>query len=156
MGISKTEINLRRLLSSAPQQQNQAKLVHVSTTLFLFLWFECWGVFFFIFKKYNSLVYTAVNLNVFFSFEVYCYFKRAIGTIGWRENGWWITKVGMILEFVSLFMKFSGFCKVWVFFFFDRVSKAVLNDYSEKIEAIASKLVNSLVSKMCWFVSVDC
>jgi hypothetical protein len=24
----------------------------------------------------------------------------------------------MILEFVSLFMKFSGFCKVWVFFFF--------------------------------------
>jgi hypothetical protein len=23
----------------------------------------------------------------------------------------------MILEFVSLFMKFSGFCKVWVFFF---------------------------------------
>lgn len=62
----------------------------------------------------------------------------------------------MILEFVSLFMKFSGFCKVCIFFFFDRVSKAVLNDYSEKIEAIASKLVNSLVSKMCWFVSVDC
>jgi hypothetical protein len=52
----------------------------------------------------------------------------------------------MILEFVSLFMKFSGFCKVCIFFFFDRVSKAVLNDYSEKIEAIASKLVNSLVS----------
>ena len=30
MGISKTEVNLRRLLAAAPQQQNQAKLVHVS------------------------------------------------------------------------------------------------------------------------------
>ena len=29
MGISRTEINLRRLLAAAPQQQNQAKLIHV-------------------------------------------------------------------------------------------------------------------------------
>ncbi|KHN38357.1 hypothetical protein glysoja_004022 [Glycine soja] len=29
MGISKTEVNLRRLLAAAPQQQNQAKLVHI-------------------------------------------------------------------------------------------------------------------------------
>lgn len=29
MGISKTEVNLKRLLAAAPQQQNQAKLVHV-------------------------------------------------------------------------------------------------------------------------------
>ncbi|TQE11310.1 hypothetical protein C1H46_003044 [Malus baccata] len=28
MRISKTEVNLRRLLASAPQQHNQAKLVH--------------------------------------------------------------------------------------------------------------------------------
>ncbi|XP_057723990.1 uncharacterized protein LOC130939947 [Arachis stenosperma] len=28
MGISKMEVNLRRLLAAAPQQQNQAKLVH--------------------------------------------------------------------------------------------------------------------------------
>nr|ASM90203.1 Ca2+ cation antiporter 10 [Sesuvium portulacastrum] len=33
MGISKTEINLRRLLAAAPQQQNQAKLVHYVATL---------------------------------------------------------------------------------------------------------------------------
>ncbi|KAJ4840069.1 hypothetical protein Tsubulata_011453 [Turnera subulata] len=33
MGISKTEINLRRLLAAAPQQQNQAKLVHYIATL---------------------------------------------------------------------------------------------------------------------------
>ncbi|KAM0935003.1 putative vesicle transport protein, Use1 [Dioscorea sansibarensis] len=33
MGISKNEVNLRRLLASAPQQQNQAKLVHYITTL---------------------------------------------------------------------------------------------------------------------------
>ncbi|KAF8378265.1 hypothetical protein HHK36_029604 [Tetracentron sinense] len=30
MGFSKTEVNLRRLLAAAPQQQNQAKLIHVS------------------------------------------------------------------------------------------------------------------------------
>ncbi|CAH1431828.1 unnamed protein product [Lactuca virosa] len=29
MGLSKTEINLRRLLATAPQQQHQAKLIHV-------------------------------------------------------------------------------------------------------------------------------
>ncbi|GAB4826396.1 hypothetical protein Ancab_009261 [Ancistrocladus abbreviatus] len=33
MGISKTEINLRRLLVAAPQQQNQAKLIHYVATL---------------------------------------------------------------------------------------------------------------------------
>lgn len=33
MGISKTEVNLRRLLAAAPQQQNQAKLIHYVTTL---------------------------------------------------------------------------------------------------------------------------
>jgi len=30
MRTSKTEVNLRRLLAAAPQQKNQAKLVHVS------------------------------------------------------------------------------------------------------------------------------
>ena len=29
MGISRTEVNLRRLLAAAEQQQNQAKLIHV-------------------------------------------------------------------------------------------------------------------------------
>ncbi|XP_065851510.1 uncharacterized protein [Euphorbia lathyris] len=33
MGISKTEINLTRLLAAAPQQQNQAKLIHYVATL---------------------------------------------------------------------------------------------------------------------------
>ncbi|KAL7113064.1 hypothetical protein ACP275_04G040000 [Erythranthe tilingii] len=33
MGSSKTEVNLRRLLSAAPQQQNQTKLVHYVATL---------------------------------------------------------------------------------------------------------------------------
>ncbi|KAH9605082.1 hypothetical protein KSS87_008609 [Heliosperma pusillum] len=33
MGLSKTEINLRRLLASAPRQQNQAKLIHYVATL---------------------------------------------------------------------------------------------------------------------------
>ncbi|KAK9688999.1 hypothetical protein RND81_09G027100 [Saponaria officinalis] len=33
MGLSKTEINLRRLLAAAPQQKNQAKLVHYVATL---------------------------------------------------------------------------------------------------------------------------
>ncbi|KAM7501441.1 hypothetical protein LguiB_000345 [Lonicera macranthoides] len=32
-GLSKTEVNLRRLLNTAPQQQNQAKLVHYVATL---------------------------------------------------------------------------------------------------------------------------
>ncbi|XP_019085596.1 PREDICTED: uncharacterized protein LOC109126479 [Camelina sativa] len=33
MGMSKTEINLRRLLSVAPNQQNQSKLIHYVATL---------------------------------------------------------------------------------------------------------------------------
>lgn len=33
MGMSKTEINLRRLLSAAPNQQNQSKLMHVRLSL---------------------------------------------------------------------------------------------------------------------------
>lgn len=33
MGLSKTEINLRRLLNAAPRQQNQAKLMHYVATL---------------------------------------------------------------------------------------------------------------------------
>ncbi|WOL03733.1 hypothetical protein Cni_G12453 [Canna indica] len=33
MGLSKTEVNLRRLLEAAPRQQNQTKLVHYITTL---------------------------------------------------------------------------------------------------------------------------
>ncbi|XP_015881118.3 uncharacterized protein LOC107417075 [Ziziphus jujuba] len=33
MGISKTEVNLKRLLAAAPKQQNQAKLVHYVATL---------------------------------------------------------------------------------------------------------------------------
>ncbi|KAK2970155.1 hypothetical protein RJ640_019623, partial [Escallonia rubra] len=33
MGMSKTEVNLRRLLAAAPQQQNQAKLIHYVSTL---------------------------------------------------------------------------------------------------------------------------
>ncbi|KMT13003.1 hypothetical protein BVRB_4g087180 [Beta vulgaris subsp. vulgaris] len=33
MGISKTEINLRRLIAAAPRQQNQAKLIHYVATL---------------------------------------------------------------------------------------------------------------------------
>ncbi|KAG9155819.1 hypothetical protein Leryth_004070 [Lithospermum erythrorhizon] len=33
MGLSKTEINLKRLLSAAPHQQNQAKLIHYVATL---------------------------------------------------------------------------------------------------------------------------
>lgn len=37
MGISKNEVNLRRLLASAPQQQNQAKLVHVSGTIYNYI-----------------------------------------------------------------------------------------------------------------------
>ncbi|KAI3760156.1 hypothetical protein L1987_50547 [Smallanthus sonchifolius] len=33
MGLSKTEINLKRLLAAAPQQQNKAKLLHYVATL---------------------------------------------------------------------------------------------------------------------------
>eukprot|EP00268_Persea_americana_P049056 TRINITY_DN5223_c0_g1_i1.p1 TRINITY_DN5223_c0_g1~~TRINITY_DN5223_c0_g1_i1.p1 ORF type:complete len:267 (-),score=66.45 TRINITY_DN5223_c0_g1_i1:247-1047(-) len=33
MGFSKTEVNLRRLLAAAPQQQNKAKLIHYVATL---------------------------------------------------------------------------------------------------------------------------
>nr|XP_029121540.1 uncharacterized protein LOC105048970 isoform X1 [Elaeis guineensis]XP_029121541.1 uncharacterized protein LOC105048970 isoform X1 [Elaeis guineensis]XP_029121542.1 uncharacterized protein LOC105048970 isoform X1 [Elaeis guineensis]XP_029121543.1 uncharacterized protein LOC105048970 isoform X1 [Elaeis guineensis] len=33
MRLSKTEVNLRRLLAAAPHQQNQAKLIHYVTTL---------------------------------------------------------------------------------------------------------------------------
>ncbi|KAF7806706.1 Vesicle transport protein USE1 [Senna tora] len=72
MGINKIEVNLRRLLAAAPQQQNQAKLVHYVATL--------------------------------------------------REQ----------LEQLAEERTPEGL---------PRISKAMLNDYSEKIEAIASKLV---------------
>ncbi|RYR79189.1 hypothetical protein Ahy_A01g004030 isoform B [Arachis hypogaea] len=74
MGISKTEVNLRRLLAAAPQQQNQAKLVHYVATL--------------------------------------------------REQ----------LEQLAEEKTPEGL---------PRISKATINEYSLKIEAIASKLVNS-------------
>ncbi|KAK7388170.1 hypothetical protein VNO78_22979 [Psophocarpus tetragonolobus] len=76
MGISKTEINLRRLLAAAPQQQNQSKLVHYVATL--------------------------------------------------REQ----------LEQLAEERTLEGL---------PRISKAMLSDYSEKIEAIASKLVNHVI-----------
>ncbi|XP_058756075.1 uncharacterized protein LOC131629296 [Vicia villosa] len=73
MGISKTEVNLKRLLAAAPQQQNQAKLVHYVATL-----------------------------------------REQLEQLGEEK-----TPEGL-----------------------PRLSKATLNDYSEKIEAIASKLVH--------------
>lgn len=73
MVISKTEVNLKRLLAAAPQQQNQAKLVHYVATL--------------------------------------------------REQ----------LEELAEEKTPEGL---------PRISKATLNDYSEKTEAIASKLVH--------------
>lgn len=73
MVISKTEVNLKRLLAAAPQQQNQAKLVHYVATL--------------------------------------------------REQ----------LEQLAEEKTPEGL---------PRISKAMLNDYSEKIEGIASKLVH--------------
>uniref|UniRef100_A0A7C9D622 Vesicle transport protein USE1 n=1 Tax=Opuntia streptacantha TaxID=393608 RepID=A0A7C9D622_OPUST len=73
MGISKTEINLRRLLAAAPQQQNQRKLIHYVATL--------------------------------------------------RE----------LLEQLSEETTPEGL---------PRVSKAMVNDYSEKIESIASRLAS--------------
>ncbi|KAJ4705293.1 Vesicle transport USE1 [Melia azedarach] len=75
MGISKNEINLRRLLAAAPQQQNQAKLIHYVATL--------------------------------------------------REQ----------LEQLAEERTPEGL---------PRISKAQVNDYSEKIEALASKLVTPL------------
>ncbi|KAL6564444.1 hypothetical protein OROMI_015894 [Orobanche minor] len=75
MGFSKTEVNLRRLLAAAPQQQNQAKLVH-------------------------NMKYVATL----------------------REQ----------LEQLAEERGPEGL---------PRVSKAQLNEYSEKIEAIAAKLV---------------
>ncbi|KAK4280567.1 hypothetical protein QN277_012180 [Acacia crassicarpa] len=75
MGISKIEVNLRRLLAASPQQENQAKLVHYVAAL--------------------------------------------------REQ----------LEQLAEERTPEGL---------PRVSKVMLNDYSEKIEAIASKLANPL------------
>ncbi|KAL4637255.1 hypothetical protein ACB092_03G064900 [Castanea dentata] len=75
--MSKTEVNLKRLLAAAPQQKNQAKLVHYVATL--------------------------------------------------REQ----------LEQLAEERTSEGL---------PRVSKAVVNDYSEKIEAIASKLAAPLTT----------
>ncbi|XP_004304260.1 PREDICTED: uncharacterized protein LOC101303250 isoform 1 [Fragaria vesca subsp. vesca] len=75
MKISKTEVNLRRLLAAAPQQQNQAKLSHYVATL-----------------------------------------REQVEQLAEER-----TPEGL-----------------------PRVSKAVLSDYSEKIEAVASKLTSAL------------
>lgn len=76
MALSKTEVNLRRLLAAAPQQHNQAKLIYYVSTL--------------------------------------------------REQ----------LEQLAGETTPEGL---------PRVSKAILNDYSEKIEAVASRLAASLL-----------
>ncbi|KAK9067563.1 hypothetical protein SSX86_011674 [Deinandra increscens subsp. villosa] len=73
MGLSRTEINLKRLLAAAPLQQNKAKLMHYVATL--------------------------------------------------REQ----------LEEIALERTSEGL---------PRISKALVNDYSEKIEAIAAKLAS--------------
>ncbi|KAG2407537.1 uncharacterized protein HKW66_Vig0023590 [Vigna angularis] len=78
MGISKTEVNLRRLLAAAPQQQNQAKLVHYVATL-----------------------------------------REQLEQLGEEK-----TPEGL-----------------------PRISKATLIEYSEKVEAIASKLVNHVTDQ---------
>ncbi|XP_022716983.1 uncharacterized protein LOC111275723 isoform X2 [Durio zibethinus] len=78
MGMSKTEVNFRRLLAAAPQQKNRSKLIHYVATL--------------------------------------------------RE----------LLEQLAEERTPEGL---------PRVSKAVLNDYSEKIEDIASSLSATLVSE---------
>ncbi|XVF04889.1 hypothetical protein REPUB_Repub05bG0124100 [Reevesia pubescens] len=77
MGMSKTEVNFRRLLAAAPQQQNHSKLVHYVATL-------------------RELLEKLVEER---------------------------TPEGL-----------------------PRVSKAVVNDYSEKIEDIASKLTATLLN----------
>lgn len=54
MGMSKTEINLRRLLSAAPNQQNQSKLMHVCLSLFsIFKYFV-----FFCVMKVDDVMYS--------------------------------------------------------------------------------------------------
>lgn len=67
MGISKTEINLRRLLGAAPQQQNQAKLIHVSHDINEFKLFICQTIY--------------VNASDF-GFSVCCHSTRTIRTAG--------------------------------------------------------------------------
>ncbi|KVH94266.1 Vesicle transport protein, Use1 [Cynara cardunculus var. scolymus] len=85
MGLSKTEINLRRLLATAPRQQNKIKLVHYVATL--------------------------------------------------REQ----------LEELATEQTPEGFPRLDFFtFFVSSVSKAMVNDYSHKIEAIAAKLASSV------------
>ncbi|XP_057971337.1 uncharacterized protein LOC131160051 isoform X2 [Malania oleifera] len=76
MGLNKTEVNIRRLLAAAPQQQNQTKLIHYVATL-----------------------------------------REQLEQLGEER-----TPEGL-----------------------PRVSKALLNDYSEKIEAIASKVTTDFL-----------
>ncbi|KAK9106657.1 hypothetical protein Syun_022668 [Stephania yunnanensis] len=86
MGLSKTEVNLRRLLAAAPQQQNQAKLVHYVATL-----------------------------------------REQLEQLGAET-----TPEGL-----------------------PRISKAKVNDYSEKIEALAAKLASPLSEELESVDAVD-
>ncbi|KAH9619307.1 hypothetical protein KSS87_022098 [Heliosperma pusillum] len=129
MGLSKTEINLRRLLASAPRQQNQAKLIHYVATLRelleqltkettpdglprgMLLWLSgaaaicpcvaiCFPLFLHDYPMYKVLVESRrFNLS------------RDVVFLVFGEHECW-------------------------------VSKAKLNDYSEKIESIASQLAS--------------
>ncbi|KAG6520380.1 hypothetical protein ZIOFF_017429 [Zingiber officinale] len=84
MGLSKTEVNLRRLLEAAPRQQNKTKLIHVSVTM------------------------------------------------------------GTLID-AFLFLHNSGINNACCLFPVILISKAKLNEYSEKIEALAAKLAAPLV-----------
>ncbi|KAL6505193.1 hypothetical protein OROGR_025010 [Orobanche gracilis] len=132
MGFSKTEVNLRRLLAAAPQQQNQAKLVHVSPKpLELALNFShVTG------HGYNNYASSSRSDDI----------SRATEKT-YNDNGFGIS---------PYFSSFEGCDKKYVATLREqleqlaeergpeglpRVSKAQLNEYSEKIEAIAAKLV---------------
>ncbi|WVZ09827.1 hypothetical protein V8G54_014357 [Vigna mungo] len=104
MGISKTEVNLRRLLAAAPQQQNQAKLVHYVATL-----------------------------------------REQLEQLGEEKTPeglprWVFTGYGDGVQ--------EGGCpSVKVPLNRIMISKATLIEYSEKVEAIASKLVNHVADQ---------
>lgn len=95
MGLSKKEVNLRRLLGTAPQQQNKGKLVHVCSTplnlVVKMIWF--FSFYRLTLKMFESrfqfFVATGKQEYSFVcdgNYAVCSHSKRATGATGWRED----------------------------------------------------------------------
>ncbi|XP_071741280.1 uncharacterized protein [Rutidosis leptorrhynchoides] len=115
MGVSKTEINLKRLLAAAPQQQNKVKMMHYVATLREQL-------------EQIALEHTSDGLPR----PDFLTVAKWVGRVACLKQ--------LMLKLERVRVGSGQHDRIVICLCVHRLSKASVNDYSEKIEAIAAKL----------------